>query len=220
MPEEHPAEQTCRVLLIGFECLEGGDSMASEDNGKFVTIDNVTYVNGKGLSWTLGISKARVSQLESEGVIFREETEHGNLYNLAESVQAYIDKKNQDADEDGMKARRSKERAEANLKSVKAQIAKMELDELRGNFHRAEDIQTLTDDFLFEIRGMIMSLPGQLATEVAASDSPAECAAIIRTVVNRLLLDMTKYRYDPAKYEQRVRERRNWEALEEEDDDE
>ena len=194
--------------------------MAVEDNGKFVTIDNVTYTNGKGLSWTLGISRARVSQLESDGVIFREETGHGNLYNLADSVQAYIDKKNQDADEEGLKARRSKERAEANLKSVKAQIARMELDELKGKFHRSEDIQTLTEDFLYEIRGMIMSLPGQLATDVAASDSPAECAAIIRTVVNRLLLDMTKYRYDPAKYEQRVRERRNWEALEEEDDDE
>lgn len=194
--------------------------MAVEDNGKFVTIDNVTYTNGKGLSWTLGISRARVSQLESDGVIFREETGHGNLYNLADSVQAYIDKKNQDADEEGLKARRSKERAEANLKSVKAQIAKMELDELKGKFHRSEDIQTLTEDFLYEIRGMIMSLPGQLATDVAASDSPAECAAIIRTVVNRLLLDMTKYRYDPSKYEERVRERRNWESLEDEDDDE
>ena len=194
--------------------------MAVEDNGKFVTIDNVTYTNGKGLSWTLGISRARVSQLESDGVIFREETGHGNLYNLADSVQAYIDKKNQDADEEGLKARRSKERAEANLKSVKAQIARMELDELKGKFHRSEDIQTLTEDFLYEIRGMIMSLPGQLATDVAASDSPAECAAIIRTVVNRLLLDMTKYRYDPSKYEERVRERRNWESLEDEDDDE
>lgn len=194
--------------------------MAVEDNGKFVTIDNVTYTNNKGLAWTLGISKGRITQLEGEGVIFREETGEGNLYRLDESVQAYIDKKNQDADEEGVKARRSKEKAEANLKSVKAQIAKLELDELKGKFHRSEDIQTLTEDFLYEIRGMIMSLPGQLATDVAASDSPAECAAIIRTVVNRLLLDVTKYKYDPSKYEERVRERRNWEALEAEDDDE
>lgn len=194
--------------------------MAVEDNGKFVTIDHITYANGKGLAWVLGITKGRISQMESEGVIFREETEEGNLYNLADAVQAYIDKKSQDADEEGLKARRSKERAEANLKSVKAQIAKLELDELKGKFHRSEDIQTLTEDFLYEIRGMIMSLPGQLATDVAASDNPAECAAIIRTVVNRLLLDMTKYRYDPAQYEERVRERRNWEALEDEDEDE
>lgn len=194
--------------------------MAVEDNGKFVTIDNITYANGKGLAWVLGITKGRISQMESEGLIFREETEEGNLYNLADAVQAYIDKKSQDADEEGLKARRSKERAEANLKSVKAQIAKLELDELKGKFHRSEDIQTLTEDFLYEIRGMIMSLPGQLATDVAASDNPAECAAIIRTVVNRLLLDMTKYRYDPAQYEERVRERRNWEALEDEDEDE
>lgn len=194
--------------------------MAVEDNGKFVTIDNITYANGKGLAWVLGITKGRISQMESEGLIFREETEDGNLYNLADAVQAYIDKKSQDADEEGLKARRSKERAEANLKSVKAQIAKLELDELKGKFHRSEDIQTLTEDFLYEIRGMIMSLPGQLATDVAASDNPAECAAIIRTVVNRLLLDMTKYRYDPAQYEERVRERRNWEALEDEDEDE
>lgn len=193
--------------------------MATEDNGKFVTVDNITYTNGKGLAWVLGVSRGRISQMESEGVIYREETGSGNLYNLSESVQAYIDKKSQDSDEENLKAKRSKERAEANLKSIKAQIAKLELDELKGKFHRSEDIQTLTEDFLYEVRGMVMSLPGQLATEVAASDSPAECAAIIRTVINRLLLDMTKYKYDPAKYEERVRERRNWEALEDEEDE-
>jgi len=42
--------------------------------------------------------------------------------------------------------------------------------------------------------------------------SPAEAAEIIRREVNKAMRELSNYRYDPKKYEERVRERRAWEA--------
>ena len=187
--------------------------------GKCVTIGEKLFCDGKALAYILGLSKQRVSQMEDEQLIFREETASGNLYNLAESIQAYIENQNK-ADEEVMATARKKEKAEAAYKDAKARLVQLEVAEVKGQLHRSSDVQAITEDYLYEIRGLLMSLPGQLATEVANSDNAAECASIIRTVVNRVLLDMTKYGYDPTKYEDRVRERRNWEMRQEEDDEE
>ena len=44
------------------------------------------------------------------------------------------------------------------------------------------------------------------------ADDPAEAAEIIRREVNKAMRELSNYRYDPKKYEERVRERRAWEA--------
>lgn len=187
--------------------------------GKCVTIGQKLYCDGKAMAFILGLSKQRISQMEDEQLMLREETEQGNLFDLAESVQAYIENMNKGDAEDIATARK-KEKAEAAYKDAKARLVQLEVAEVKGQLHRSSDVQVITEDYLYEIRGLLMSLPGQLATEVANSDSAAECAAIIRTVVNQVLMEMTRYGYDPAKYEERVRERRNWEMRQEEDEEE
>ena len=177
------------------------------------------YCDGVSLAYVLGLTKGRIYQLDSEGVFIREETEHGNLFNLADCVQAYMDKQSQDSNQEDAKVKAERLKAEASIKKSKSIIAALEATELNGKMHRSEDVQAITEDFLFEIRNMIMSLPGQLAVECSQASNAAECADIIRTAVNRLLLDMTKYRYDPAKYEERVRQRQNWESRDDDEDD-
>ena len=186
---------------------------------KCVIIGQEVYCDGATLAHILGLSKGRVTQLDGEGVITREETEHGNLYNMADCVQAYMDKQSQDSNQEDAKVKAERLKAEASIKKSKSIIAALEATELNGKMHRSEDVQAITEDYLFEIRNMIMSLPGQLAVEVSQAANAAECADIIRTAVNRLLLDMTKYRYDPARYEERVRQRQNWESRDDDEDD-
>ena len=65
---------------------------------------------------------------------------------------------------------------------------------------------------LWSISGAMMALPGRLAVDVASANSPAEAAEIIRREVNKAMQELSNYRYDPKKYEERVRERRAWEA--------
>ena len=90
--------------------------------------------------------------------------------------------------------------------------AKAEADELQGKMHRSEDVAAMTTDLIYAIRGAMMALPGRLAVDVASANSPAEAAEIIRREVNKAMRELSNYRYDPKKYEERVRDRRAWEA--------
>ena len=186
---------------------------------KIAVIGDEIYCDGISLAHVLGLTKGRIYQLDSEGLFTREETEQGNLFNMADCVQAYMDKQSQDSNQEDAKVKAERLKAEASIKKSKSIIAALEATELNGKMHRSEDVQAITEDYLFEIRNMIMSLPGQLAVEVSQAANAAECADIIRTTVNRLLLDMTNYRYDPARYEERVRQRQNWESRDDDYED-
>jgi len=72
---------------------------------------------------------------------------------------------------------------------------------------REEDI---TEDLVYTIRGALMALPGRLAVDVSACNTPAEASDVIRREVNKVMRELSRYHYDPKKYEERVRERRNW----------
>ena len=56
-----------------------------------------------------------------------------------------------------------------------------------------------------------MALPGRLAADMAAATTPAEAADKIRKEIFLAMQDLTKYQYDPLKYQERVRERQKWE---------
>ena len=95
----------------------------------------------------------------------------------------------------------------------------MEVEELRGKMHRSEDVAAMTEDLIYTIRGALMALPGRLAIDTAAAKTPAEAADIIRKEVSFMMRNLAEYRYDPKKYEERVRKRMNWDAEAEDSDD-
>ena len=76
--------------------------------------------------------------------------------------------------------------------------------------HRSEDVAAMTEDLIYTIRGMLVALPGRLAVDVASVDTPAEAAELLRREIFKVMAELANYRYDPKKYEERVRERRDW----------
>ena len=82
----------------------------------------------------------------------------------------------------------------------------------------SEDVAAMTEDLIYTIRGSLMALPGRLAMDVAAVSTAAEASEIIRKEVYEIMIDLSRYKYDPAKYEERVRTRRDW--MEQDFDDE
>ena len=64
-----------------------------------------------------------------------------------------------------------------------------------------------------------MALPGRLAVDVVDAQTPAEASEIIRREVYAVMNELSRYRYDPKKYEERVRTRKNWEANWADDDE-
>lgn len=175
--------------------------MANNTKKTPITLD--TTVNTKELAIVLGLSTRRIQQLVQDGQF--EAVKRGR-YLLAQSVSRYIEHISKRESDD------EKAEAELSIKKAKAIMVTLEAKELQGKMHRSEDVAALTEDLTFTIRGMLLALPGRLAVDVAAASAtePAEIAKIIRKEVHAIMDELSNYQYDPKKYEDRVRERRNW----------
>lgn len=177
-------------------------------------ITNSTEVNATELATVLGISASRVYQLAKDGII---SNSHRGYYRLSDSVQQYIAflVRGKDADPQDQE----KQQAEISIKKAKAIISVLEAQELQGKMHRSEDVAAMTEDLIYTIRGMLVALPGRLAVDVASVGTPAEAAELLRKEIFKVMAELSNYRYDPQKYEERVRERRDWEIREAGDSD-
>lgn len=168
-----------------------------------------------------GVSTRRVEQLKTEGII----QGHGKptKYDLLPTIQAYIrflsDKAHGRERKEAMEGlERDKLDAEARIKKAKAESAELELKELKGQLHKAEDVEAITTDHVLFLRSMLMAMPGKLAVDCASCKTAAEAADRIRREVYYILDNLTEYRYDPEEYKKRVRERRGWEGNERDDE--
>ena len=162
-------------------------------------ITEETEVSTTELACVLGITGRRIRQMAEDGQL--QKVSKGRFL-LADSVQRYV------------KFRV----AETTMKASKATIAKLEAEELKGTMHRAEDVAALTEDLVYTIRGALNALPGRLAVDVAAVSTPAEASEVIRKEVSKVMRELAGYHYDPKKYEERVRERRDWSERDSDDE--
>ena len=166
-------------------------------------ITPATEVSTTELACVLGLTGRRIRQMAEDGQI--EKVAKGQFL-LCDCVQRYIASQSTE-DQRLDRARRA---AEVTLRSSKAQIAKMEADELKGKMHRSEDVAAMTEDLIYTIRSALISLPGRLAVDVTGAATSAEVAEIIRREVYQVMRELSCYQYDPEKYQERVRERRKW----------
>ena len=182
------------------------------------------YCKTEDLANLFGLTGQWINQLTRDGVIKRRETPAGKRYNVVESVRAYTqylrDKAASRADK-GIPEDKELEKfeAEVKIKQAKAKIAELEADELQGIMHRSEDVADMTEDLIYTVRGSLMALPGRLAVDVTSAQTAAEAAGIIRAEVFKVMQELSQYRYDPQKYEERVRDRMKWETEREADSD-
>ena len=182
------------------------------------------YCKTEVLANLFGLTGQWINQLTRDGVIKRRETPAGKRYNVVESVRAYTqylrDKAASRADK-GIPEDKELEKfeAEVKIKQAKAKIAELEADEVQGIMHRSEDVADMTEDLIYTVRGSLMALPGRLAVDVTSAQTAAEAAGIIRAEVFKVMQELSQYRYDPQKYEERVRDRMKWETEREADSD-
>ena len=155
----------------------------------------------------------RIEQLKSDGIIKGEGKP--TRYNLAEAVKMYVEFLSDKAygrekKETDSQLETEKLTAEKRIKVAKAEMAELGLKEMRGELHRASDVEAITTDHVLYLRSMLMALPGKLAVDVAAISSAPECADRIKQEVYSVLDSLANYRYDPDEYKKRVRERQGW----------
>ena len=160
-----------------------------------------------------GITTRRIEQLKAEGIIKGQG--RPTKYDLLPTIQAYIrylsDKANgREKKQTTAELEEAKLRAEVEIKQAKAKAAQMELKELQGKMHRAEDVEAIMTDHVFFLRSMLMAMPGKLAVDLSGTHTAAEQADRVKGEVYYILENLAGYRYDPEEYRKRVTERQGW----------
>ena len=162
------------------------------------------------------ISAQWVGELTKSGILRKHDTEAGPRYNIVEATRSYVKHLREKAagrseKEDAVSEKeQQKLAAEVRIKEAKAEYAELELQELQGQMHRSVDVEQMTQQLVFTIRGMLVALPGRLAVDVAAVETAAEASVVIRREVNAVLEELSNFKYDPAAYAKLVNERQKW----------
>ena len=156
-----------------------------------------------------------VGELTKSGIIRKHDTEVGPRYNGVEATRAYVKYLREKAagrEKDAGLSAKEEEKlaAEVRIKQAKADYAELELKELQGQMHRSEDVEKMTEQLVFTIRGLIIALPGRLAVDVAGVDTAAEASVLIRRECNAVLDELSNFKYDPVAYQKLVMERQKW----------
>ena len=184
---------------------------------ELIKITASTEVTSTSLASVLGVTARRIRQMTEDGVL---ETVGKGRYNLRDSVAQYLQfKANGCKTEDEKKVEQTLRSSEALLKASKAQIAKLHADEMRGMFHRSEDVEAVLNGLITAFISFASSLPGRVAIDCAAAETPAEVANIVKTEINIGLKDIAAWRYDPKVFADKVRERMRWTPAEDGDTD-
>lgn len=170
------------------------------------------------------LTSKRVQQLTADGVIETEETPSGRRYNWDKTVEmyvAYLSEKayGREKKEAMASLEEAKLSAEVEIKQSKAEAAKLELAELRGKMHRAEDVEAIFTDHVLFLRSMLLAMPGKLAVDLAGDHTAAEQAQTVKQEVYYILNNLSDYRYDPEEYKKRVMDRQGWETQREDEGD-
>lgn len=177
------------------------------------------YVKTADICAMTGKSNQWVGQLVSQGTLSKRNTPYGTMFDVTAAIHSYCSMLEERTEKPENPADKEKQNAEVSIKKAKAIISVLEAKELQGKMHRSEDVANMTEDLIYAIRGMLVALPGRLAVNVSEISTPAEAAEVVRKEVYAIMKELANYKYDPKKYEERVRERRDWDTVNGHNDD-
>lgn len=181
-------------------------------------MEGVKLVSSKELSLIIGVTERTVQILAKNGFITCQKDGNKNRYDLYQVIQEYIAYCAKKEDKGFSSLEEEKMSEEVRLKRAKADAAELELNELRGSLHSADDVEKITTDLVLFVRSGLLSLPGMLAMDVVEAKDAGEASEIIKKSVFNILEELAGYEYDPEEYRHRVRERQGWMNDREEDD--
>lgn len=160
-----------------------------------------------------GSDVRRIQQLNASGVI----NGHGRpaMYDLEPTIMALFQYQREiiqgkEKSRAMAELEEQKLQAEVDIKTAKAEAAQLELAELRGKLHRAEDVEAITSDHVLFLRSMLIGMPGKLAVDLGGTHTPAEQAERVKKEVYFILDQLSNYKYDPEEYKKRVMDRQGW----------
>ena len=170
-------------------------------------ITEQTEVSVKELAMILGLSVRRVHQLRENGLITK--TGKG-CFNLVDAVHAYIEHsakkkaaatdetvtEKRTADIELKKKRATKTDVDAESKRLDNELKRLRLQEMRNQLCPYKAFEFIFSEHCIAVKQRMMAMPGRLAVDVHAAQSPAECAEIIKKQIHETLNELSEYKFD------------------------
>lgn len=160
-------------------------------NSKKTEVDNVVVAGGY-LANIFGITDRRVRQLAEEGVIARVKK---GRYDLVESIKGYIVylKTNQDIKESKSEADLDYDMERAKHERIKREIAELNLAEMKGQIHYADDVEKVMNDMLSNFRSKVLSMASKLAPILIARNDINQIQDMINKEAYEVLEELSNY---------------------------
>lgn len=163
------------------------------------------------------ISQQRVSQLIQEDVLRFDEVSGTRKLHFKQSCQAMAAYYNKRIDAASSQESRKAE-AEIELKLQQARREKNKNRLFEKKVLLTEDVETLIDDFFFEMVAILRAHPDRVAVQLAPAMKPEQVSEIERSEMDSYMERLQSHRFDRDTYFKRKEE---WEAtFEDEDEDE
>lgn len=174
-------------------------------------ITEQTEVSVKELAMILGLSVRRVHQLRENGLITK--TGRG-CFNLVDAVHAYIEHsaaiaaekkaaatdetvtEKRTADIELKKKRATKTDVDAESKRLDNELKRLRLQEMRNQLCPYKAFEFIFSEHCIAVKQRMLAMPGRLAVDVHAAQSPSECAEIIKKQVHEALNELSEYKFD------------------------
>ena len=167
-------------------------------------------ISSEELARIIGKDKRTVQNLAKQGVLTGEKSGRRNLYALYTVVREYCDSFAKSTNRKISSMEDEKLAEDVRIKRAKADMAELELRELQGSLHAAEDVENMTTDLVLVIRSSFLALPGKVSAELSEMTDARDVSERLKVEVFDILKDLSTYEYDPDEYRKRVRERKGW----------
>lgn len=169
---------------------------ADTDSAKVTNIDSIT-VSAAVLGEMFGVTDRRVRQMAEEGIVARAAK---GRYKLVDSVKNYlltlklaaegvgVDMADGEIDFDEEKALHER---------VKRHISELKLQTMKGELHKAEDVEMVMMDMLVAFKTRIMNIPSKVAPILESRDA----AFIKDRLTNEVIEALNELKdYDPKTF--------------------
>lgn len=188
-------------------------------------------VSVNAFSTMVGVTPRMIQLMCKDGSIPSDKIAGQYMIPFPKGLQAYIqiykDRAEGRGGADVQELERRKLLHETELKESKAKLAKLEFGEKAGELHSSEIVEEALNDFVFYVRGAMLSLPSRLAQDVITKlekyfgeqkPSASELSSMMNEEISFILQEFGNYQYSAEKMEQKRKEHEKGQVVEEEDD--
>lgn len=142
------------------------------------------YVNTKVMAQILEMGERRIQQLSKDGIISREPD---GTFDAMKVVIEYYKNKN------GIDGSTNYDNEHALLEKAKRETAEIELAELKGEIHKAEDIKVVLSGMIITCRNKLLTIPATVAVRLIGQKNPNVVIDILTKEIKIALNELAEY---------------------------